>query len=248
VTQWITPGVVFPALPHYYLPVLEALGIDVWIAWWRMENEPPSSPLTRYMQSTPTHRLHLTEDYEHYWRADGLFKTIRHVRNRCRGLALEINAPGSAEWTIRNWEAKWRSDCAGADASLPDRLLAAEYLQDRGRYYTLTLWDHDSCAGGATMTAHGKDLVAGVSYRDPHYDRCGVGDRLIDLSCAFGAEHGFQMFDIGGGHEYKQHWARQEGEHWLFDLCPEPLFRAKQAVHWAREVTHAVVSRAGGHV
>jgi hypothetical protein len=240
VTQWITPGVVFPARPQYHLPTLEALGIDVWTAWWRVEHKPPTSQLIRQMDCTATHRLQLTEDYEKYWHETGLFKTIRHVRNRCRELTLESNAPGAAEWTIRNWEAKWRGDCACADASLPDRVLAAKYLQKRGQYYTLTLSDHGVRAGGATIAVHGKDLVAGVIYRDPHYDHHGIGDRLIELSFAFGAERGFQTFDMGGGHGYKKHWARQEGEHWLFELCPEPLFIAKQAAGWAREVKNAV--------
>lgn len=243
-TQWITPGVVFPACPGYHLPVLEALGVDVWVAWWRMESEPPPSLLTRCLQTTATYRLALTENYEQYWREDGWFKTVRHVRNRCRELAVEVNAPGATEWTIRQWAAKWHGDCADADAGLPDRLLAAEYLTKIGRYYTLTLADQGAWVGGVTMMAHGENLVARVIYRDPHYDRCGIGDRLIDLSFSFGAEHGFRKFDLGGGHDYKKHWAPQEGEHWLFDVCPESIYMAKQALHWAREATHTVISRA----
>ena len=245
VTQWATPGFIFPALPHYHLPALEALGIDVWVAWWRMQSPPPHSTQIRSMTTTQTYRLPLTGDYEHYWRENGYFKTVRRVRNRCRDLRLEINAPGAAEWTIRSWEAKWRGDCPIVDSSLPERLLVAEYLEKQGRHFTLTLADQGVRAGGATIMADGKNLVAGVSYRAPHYEHHGVGDRLIDLCFSFGAEHGFEVFDIGGGHEYKKHWARQDGEHYLFDICPEHVFRAKQATHWLREVRAAAVHQAG---
>jgi hypothetical protein len=248
VTQWIAPGALFPAMPGYCLPALEALRIDVWIAWWRMEQQPPPSRLIRFMESAPTYRLHLPEEFEEYWRENGYFKTIRRVRNRCRDLTLETNAPGSAEWTIRNWEARWRRDPAIADASLSDRLLAAEYLENRGQYHTLQLSDRGTPIGGATIMVHHKVLVAGVLYRDPNYDHYGVGDRLIDLSFTFAVENGFETFDIGGGHEYKKRWAKQEGERWLFDLCPEPLFRAKRAVNWTRGVRNRGRAGTGGHM
>ena len=163
-----------------------------------MEQQPPPSRLVRFMESAPTYRLHLSENFEEYWRENGYFKTIRRVRNRCRDLTLETNSPGSAEWTIRNWEAKWRRDPAIADAGLSDRLLAAKYLESRGQYYTLQLSDKGTPIGGATIMVHHKVLVAGVLYRDPNYDHYGVGDRLIDLSFSFAAANGFETFDIGG--------------------------------------------------
>jgi hypothetical protein len=236
VTQWIVPGTVSPAKPGYLIPALEATRSDVWVAWWRMGDPPPPSRLTRCLESTPTYRLHCSEDFERYWRDNGYFKTIRRIRNRCRDLILVINSPGSAEWIIRNWEARWRDSPTLADPSLADRILAAEYLENQGRYHTLLLLDGGTPAGGATMTVQHKDLIAGVLYREPQYHRFGVGDRLIDLSFTFAAENGFETFDIGGGHDYKKHWARQEGERWWFNLCPEPLFRAKQIVKWARRL------------
>lgn len=236
ITQWIIPGVVFPAEPAYIMPTIEALGVDIWVAWWRMANPPSPSQQIRYIESAPVYRISLKENFEQYWRDNGFFKTIRRVRNRCRDLTLAINAPGTAEWTVRNWEAKWRENPAIVDTSLPARLVTAEYLSQRGKYYTLSLSDGDKLAAGASIMVHGKDLVAGVFYRDPDYHHHGVGDRLIDLSFAFGVENGFETIDLGGGHDYKKHWAKPDGERWFFNACPELLYRAKQVTNWMRDV------------
>jgi CelD/BcsL family acetyltransferase involved in cellulose biosynthesis len=87
---------------------------------------------------------------------------------------------------------------------------------------------------------HHNDLVAGVIYREPEYDWYGVGVRLIDLVFSFAAEKGFETMDLGGGHDYKQKWAPQEGERWQFNVCPEYLYRAKQVVNWGRTVRQKV--------
>jgi GNAT superfamily N-acetyltransferase len=235
-TQWIIPGLVFPAKPEFIIPALEAIGRDVWVAWWRMAEPPSQSSLIRYLESTPTYRMHFSEDFEQYWRDNRYFKTIRRVRNRCRNYNLKVNFPGSEEWIIKKWEARWRKEFAVMDPSLPDRIVAAKYLAGYNLYFSLTLFDEEAPIGGATMTVQGNHLVAGVLYREPQYHRDGVGDRLIDLSFSFAAEHGFECFDIGGGHKYKKNWARQEGEHWLFNICPASLYRMKQMTRWARKL------------
>jgi hypothetical protein len=235
VMQWIIPGEPFPSKPGYLMRALEALNREIWVAWWRAENPPPSGHLTRYMESTPTYRMSCQEDIEQFWRANGYYKTIRRVRNRCKDYTVRINEPGSAEWTIKRWEEKWRADFADVDPSLSDRILAANYLEAIGRYYTVSLFDRDVLIGGATMTVHKKDIVAGVLYFDPPYRKDGVGDRLIDLSFSLAIENDFEIFDIGGGHEYKKHWAKQDGERWWFHICPEPLYRVREFIQWGRK-------------
>jgi hypothetical protein len=236
ITQWIIPGVVFPARPGYLIPALESLGVEVWVAWWRMESPPPASRLTRCLTSTLTHRMRCADDFEGYWRETKHFKNVRNMRNRCQGFTLAVNSPGSAEWTIRNWEANWRNDPTIVAPGLPERIVAAQYLENQGRHYTLLLLDLSTPIAGATMTVHHNDLVAGVIYREPEYDRYGVGIRLLDLTFSFAAESGFETYDLGGKHDYKKNWAPQAGEHWLFNICPEPLFRAKQAANWTRQI------------
>jgi GNAT superfamily N-acetyltransferase len=236
VMQWIIPGEPFPAKPGYLMRVLDALNTEVWVAWWRIEIPPPSSHLMRYIDSTPTYRLDCSDNFEQYWRDNHYFKTIRRVRNRCKDFRSAINLEGTAEWTIKNWEEKWRVNPSMMDPSLPDRILAAKYLENQGRYFTISLFNQDTLIGGATVTVQKEDLVAGVLYYEPEYRRHGLGDRLIDLSFSFAAEKGFKTFDIGGGHEYKKHWAKQDGERWWIHICPEPLYRVRSLADWTRRV------------
>jgi hypothetical protein len=230
VMQWIVPGEPFPSKSGYSMRAMEALNMEVWVAWWRVENPPPSSLLVRYLESTPTYRMHASDNLEDYWRETGQFKTIRRIRNRCKDLTLFFNKPGYAEWTIRNWEAKWRQMGVMPDPSLADRILAANYLEASKRYYTFTLFDGEIPAGAATMMAHRNDLVAGVLYYEPQYRKLGIGNRLIDIFFSFGVENGFETIDIGGGHEYKKNWAPQSGQRWWFHICPEPLYRIREVV------------------
>jgi hypothetical protein len=235
ITQWIIPGAVFPAKPDYIFPTLEALKIDISIAWWRIKEKPSFSPIMRHIESTPTYRMRCSDDIEQYWRDNGYFKTIRRMRNRCKDFTFVINSPDAAEWTIRNWEEKWRTNPEIRNPSLQDRILAAKYLEQRGQFFTLMLLDQDNPIGGATVLVQNKVLVAGVLYSEPSYRQNGVGIRLIDLCFTFAIEKGFEVIDIGGGHDYKENWAIQEGERWWFNLCPEPLYKIKQIARWFRQ-------------
>ncbi|NLO27798.1 MAG: GNAT family N-acetyltransferase [Actinobacteria bacterium] len=228
VTQWLVPGIVVPARPGYLMPALESLRSDVFVAWWRVEGPPPPSRMMRHLERTPVHRMRCSEDFEGYWREAKYFKTVQHKRNRCRDFALAVNSPGAARWVIENWDAKWHDPPGTVGSSIPDRILAVEYLEELGKHHTLQLFDGERPVAGTTNTVHGNDLVAGVSCRDPDYDWHGVGVRIIDLVFSFAAEQGFDTMDIGGGHAYKKHWAPQEGARWQFNICPSSLYRAKQ--------------------
>ena len=234
ITQWILPGTVFPVKPDYLIPSLEAIGSEVWVAWWRMESSPPPSRMMRCLESTPTYRLHFSADYESYWRESGHWNTVRRCRKRCSDFTLVVNAPGSAEWTIANWEAHWRTDPTVVDPSVSDRIVAAKYLENQGRHYSFWLLDQQRPVAGHTFIRHHNDLVWQVTYRDPSYDWHGAGTRLMDLAFSWAALAGFQTIDMGGQHEYKIRWAPEEGERWWFSVCPEPLYSIKQAVNWAR--------------
>lgn len=242
VTQWIVPGGLYPAKPGYQVSALTALQVDVWVGWWRMERPPPPSPLIRYSESKPTYRMRCAEDHEAYWRQTSHFKTVRQNRNRCSKFALAVNPPGGAEWVINRWGAKWQTNPLYPDPSLSDRIVAAKYLEKHGRYFSLLLLDQENPIGGATLSVHQKDLVAGVLYRDPEYESYGVGGRLIDLSFAFASESSFETLDIGGLEGYKKYWAPEAGARWWFNLCPEPLFRVKQISERVRHVRGKAMS------
>jgi GNAT superfamily N-acetyltransferase len=245
VTQWIVPGSPFPARPGYIMASLEALETDVWVAWWRMGDLPQQGSMTRFLESAPTYRIHLSADYEQYWRQNGNFKNIRNVRNRCRDFTLAINSTGAAEWVIKNWDSKWRSNQVNNNPTLSDRILAVNYLENLGKHYTLLLLDQDKPIGGTTNTVHCHDLVAGVLYRNPEYDRQGVGTYLLDLVVSFAAEKGFATMDLGGGHNYKQKWAPPEGMRWQLNICPEHIFRTKQIINWVSGIRKQLIGGKG---
>lgn len=236
VTQWLIPGLVFPACSGFMAKALETLGMELRVAWWRMAVPPPQSRWIRYSEFTPTYRLRCADNFERYWRETGHFKNVRNYRNRCRNFTFVVNSPGSAEWVMKNWEATWLAPQARCDSSLADRILAANYLAAQNKHYTFLLLDQGRPIGGATVTLQGNTLVAGVYYRVPEYESYGVGIRLIDLTFSFATENGIEWVDIGGGHEYKKRWAPQHGEHWQFTICPPPLYRARQLAAWGRKL------------
>lgn len=238
VTQYIIPGVVFPVQPGYLIRVLEALGVDVWVAWWRMENPPPSSRWMRFMKSSAVYRVRCSDDFEHYWRQSGHWNTVQKCRKRCRDFTFAINTPGAAEWVIRNWGKTWEID----PANVSDRLVAAKYLENQGRHYSFLLLDQDKPVVGHSFISHCNDFVWQITYRDPAYDWYGVGTRLMDLVFHWTAEVGFATLDLGGEHDYKIRWAPQDGQKLEFNICPEYLFQAKQVVNWARIVGRKVVN------
>lgn len=240
VTQWLVPGMVFPAQNGYLMPALQALRSDIRVAWWRM-NEPP--PVVRGMSTpipTPVYRMSCSEDFELYWRKTKHFKTVQNKRNRCRDFSHAINTLGSARWVITNWHARWYEPSVDENGSLSDRILVAEYLETIGKHYTVMLFDGSKPIAGATNTVHGSDLVAGVIHRETEYDWFGVGDRVIDLVFSFAAERGFSILDIGGGHSYKKHWAPQQGERWSFNICPAEKRLAKWIYNHGSALRHKI--------
>jgi len=228
VTQWIVPGVLFPVRDGYLARVLPALGLEMHIAWWRWQEPPPQIKCLRNAISEPTFGISLTEDFEQYWRKTSHLRNVRTYRNRCKDFELKVNSPGGVEWTIRNWEMKWRSQGIAEKPDLAERLLVADYLQKKRFYYSLVLFDRDEPIAGGTLISHRNQVVAQCSYSNPKYDWHGVMTRHIDLTFVWAKDMGFDRIDLGGSHDYKQKWAPQNGEKWKFDICPENILLQKQ--------------------
>lgn len=239
VPTWMIPGAVFPAKPGYLVPALEALGVEVSVAWRRMDSPPPSNKLLRDLKTTPFRMIRFSDEYERYWRDNGHFKTVSNKRNRCRKFNVAINSPGSAEWTIKRAAEKWRDDSAKTSRAMPewaesDWILVADYWEKRKCHYTITLLDQGTLIGGASFMVHRNDAIGGLIYREPSYEWYGIGIRLLDLAISFSAELGLETIDFGGDADYKRHWAPEAGNLWHFKICPEALFRAKQLKSWMR--------------
>jgi GNAT superfamily N-acetyltransferase len=220
VTTWIIPGVVFPARSGYLIPELEALKVDLRLAWWRIDSPPSPGQWMRSLKRTPTRGIRCADDLELYWRKSGHLNTVRQCRKRCRDFTLTINAPGAAEWTIRHWGERWGSHPDG----VTDRIVNARYLENRGRYYSFLLLDADKPVVGHGFSLHRRDLVWRATYRDRAYDRIGVGTDLLDLAFHWAAEAGLEKIDLDVASHSKTRWAPQDGQVLEFVTCPEHLW------------------------
>ena len=221
VTQWIVPGVLFPAKDGYIFRVLAALGLDVSVALWRWQVLPPPMGWMTDITVTPTYGMSCSEDFEAYWRKSSLLRNIRTHRNRCKGFDLKINNPNSSGLIIKNWDQKWHACQEGSHSpDIAERLLAAEYLQERGLHYSLLLLDRDEPVAGITFLIHRNEAVSHHTYRNPQYDWHGVMTRVWDLSFHWAREMGFDGIDLGGSFDYKKPWAPERGEKWEFTVRP----------------------------
>jgi oligoribonuclease (3'-5' exoribonuclease) len=232
--QWLLPGAIFPVKPGYFIRTLEVLGLDLWIGFWRWNSPPQCSKLIRYYEDTSTYGIDCRFDYESYWREVGHYKNIRLRRNRCNKFKFVVNVSGTLEWTIKNWERKWRMNPNIESSNLEDQLFIARYLNKIGQYIVFSLLDQDEIIAGATLMVQGKDLVAGVNFRKPEYDWYGVGIYLLDQIFQWASTSGYRNLDIGGLHSYKEKWAPKIGHRYVFNICPEHLYLIRQGGKWLR--------------
>ena len=221
-TNWIVPGPPFPARRGWHLPALRALRRDVGVVWWPFVEGSLSPTDVEDLRVVPTRRMDLRTDFDAYWRKTGLLRNIRNSRKRCAGLSVEVDAPGAAEWIIRNAELRWRFDPTAELRGLQDRLIAAAHLEGLGRHHTLTLHDGDEPVSGATVLVHDRGLVGQHTFRRSEYDRLGVGVRIFDASFHWAAANEYEYYDIGGADygDYKKRWAPEDGLKASFRVRP----------------------------
>jgi hypothetical protein len=236
VTQWIVPGVLFPIREGYMPRVLAALDLQVQIAWWRWNEPPPNMDCIGRMRMTPTRGMSCSEDFEHYWRRSGHMKTIQKARNRCKGFELRADTPNASEWTIRNWDARWRPRGMGGSPDLAERLLVARRLEERGLHHTLLLCDKDEPAAGTTLIVDRNEVVAHCNYRNPKYDWHSAMNRLEELMFYWAKERGFTKIDVGGSFDYKEKWAPEDGRKWEFTVCPAYVLCERRISVFAEKV------------
>jgi GNAT superfamily N-acetyltransferase len=190
------------------------------------------------MELTPVYQMRCSEDFEEYWRQSGHWNTVQRSRKRCRDFSFAVNKPGAAEWIIKNWGPTWEQK----PIVMQDSILVAKYLETQGLHYSFILHDQDKPVAAHTFMLQGNDLVWAITYRDPAYDSYGVGTRLMDLAFHWAKDAGFKTIDLGGRHDYKIRWAPKASELWLFNVCPEPIFRVKQAIDLARRASRKVTN------
>lgn len=233
ICNWHAPGPVFPSQDGYLIEGLKALRLEIPLAWWRM-GTPPSQRGIRSIETSDTYRLDLSTDPQEHWRKTDYLRTIRNIRNRCKGFTYEINRPGAAEWVVRNWSRKWglNEDHAGIE----DRVRVAEWLEAHGLHLTVTLHDGSDIVGGSSNFIHGGELVAGVIYHEERYRSKGAGVRLIDLAFEVAMQRNLRAFDLGGKADYKRKWAPASGTRSSLIVAPRYLYYGRRAVGLARNL------------
>jgi GNAT superfamily N-acetyltransferase len=229
VTQWILPGFLFPVREGCIGRVLAALGCELHIGWWRWKMSPPEISGMRDATATPTHGMLCSDDFEQYWRKNGNWKDVRLYRNRCKGFEMRLDEPGSLEFTIRHWEARWRPSNVTVMPDLEDRVIVATSLERLGFSHTLSLFDEDRMVASLSFTIHNNEAVAHYNYRNPEYNWHGVMTRLIEAGFYWARDRGFRKVDLGGSFEYKAKWAPENGEKWEFTVCPGYMKIGNQA-------------------
>ena len=216
VTSWVVPGVVFPVVENQLVPVLMALREPVIVTWWRQPEPPPTHDRIEVLETVATRRIECRGDHETHWVKSKLMKSVRRARRRCEHMNVEVNRPGAAEWTIRNWGRRWAPPGMEILPDTADRVAVAEYWEPRGRHFVISLVDGDRIIASAIVFAHGNHVVGMAFHRESSFDHLQVSTRLIDAVHQWASETGFEKLDIGGGHDYKRRWAPEEGEHHQF--------------------------------
>jgi ribosomal protein S18 acetylase RimI-like enzyme len=238
--QGVIPAYVAPARDGYLIPALKALQVDVRIGDWPAP--PPKSARARNAAAVPVFSIDCQSDYEAYWRKSHYMETIRDARKRTEAMTFGVDRPGSAALTIANWAEKWQDHPDQQTITASDLAVAAEYCEPRNQWHSFLLLDGDVPVAGMTGPVRGDHLVLTVSFRDPSYDRRGVGVRILDLIVQWAAAQGFAKVELGGWYGYKAKWAPQDGEHWDLRICPLRQHLREQVAWKARAVPEKLMA------
>lgn len=216
VTHYIVPGAVLPTQPGRLLDAVAGLGVTVKLGFWRQEKEPEEHDAVRSYWSDPTFGMDVEDDWEAYWRKTGRLHAIRAARKKCGGFSVAVNQPGAAKFVIREWGKTW----GVSEGELLDRIAVAEYLEAAGRHVSILLTDHDHQVGGATYLIHDGELVAGVYFRNPAYNRFDVGTYILYLTFEMASKFKLTGVDLGGGGQaYKHRYAPMRSEKHEMRVC-----------------------------
>jgi GNAT superfamily N-acetyltransferase len=229
VTNYLTPASLFPVDPNCIHHVPALIGVNLTLAGWHLPLPAQEFLDARSLAFRPTFKMDCSQDIERYWQQQGQLRAIKRSRKRCSSFKIEVNAPESLDWTIKNWHSKYK------ESRLGDRLLVARYLHDQGRMYTISAKDDEKLIAAEALLVYRDELIFQYNYRDPQYDWYGIGNRLLDHCFQWASEMGFKKLDLGGfSPEYKKRWAPQDGEIWVARICPE-LAHLKEVVRgWPR--------------
>lgn len=194
---------------------LRSLGVPVRIDYWPAELPHDAQRVNWDTQ----HRLRPGADYQQYWKERGRWKGIREARNRTRDFEFEVDADDSCAWTLRRWNEKWHKSNGLALPSVEPQIAAWKVLFESGASHAFRLMDGANAAAGIVGIVLEDQLVLTYNYRDPAYDWHGAGNRLMELVVEWTLAQGLAI-NFGGGFEYKDKWAPEDGGYWQFSMWP----------------------------
>jgi hypothetical protein len=248
VTDLVVPRAVAPAVPGRLFDAIRALKVYVRIADW--EGPLPEGRIYA-LEQRPAWRVPTRVDLDALWKRNGTtnMDTLRKARNRCHRLGkveLEIDQPGAAEWTIRNWAGKWEHHDYGLTTATEDVLAAATWLFERGRYRAFRLLIDGQPVAGVNFSVQGNVAYAQNSYREPALAKSGIGVHLDELIYRWAQTSPYDYVDLGCGDDYRGRWGELTGKRSDFVIAPPHLYAARQLLQFVRHVPARVVPHATG--
>jgi len=232
IPQGVVPHALAVARDEHLFPALASLKVNLRIPYWQQDQPPPRC--ARDVIEIPVHKMDCTVSMEPYWRTTGHLKTIKSARNRTRGFTLEVDAPGAAEWTIKQWADRWGVNRLQTTSTTPDLLVAARFDQSRGRYHSFRLMDGDNPVAGCTFVVYKRELSLVRTIYRLEYNLASPGHRLLELVHDWARIAGYSQIDIGGGQHYKAKTAPESGILSGFNICPLHIAIARQSRSVAR--------------
>ena len=227
VTNWMIPGFIGATSdPRDILPAFAQSHREVFVAWWRMP-VPPAGPAIQEMRAVDTHELQLA-DRDKFWRQGRTMKNIRHARSKCADLEITINEPGGAEWVIRSAATKWNGSSAASTLETNLRIEIARALEPTGKHVTFVLRDGDRRLAGTTNIIDGDTIVGVGLYRDESVGSLPTGVRVMAEVFDYADGHGFVSVDMGGGYDYKSHWAPASGTRYDVVVAPRAVYSGRR--------------------
>lgn len=211
--------VAYQALPRVIAPAsspaalgraLHALGIEVRIEAGLKADVADLRPRTFWSQER--WQVDLQSDYEALWTRQHR-KNVRRTRKRCdEFMRLRIDDEGDLEWSCAQWNRIWGSNDADETVATEDRLrfwrafMKRQTTESPIQFHTLHLLDGDRRTAGVVLMCQDDAVLGQCIVRDPEYDDCAAGVRIMDLAIQWSASVGLRWFDLGGGNTYKRLW------------------------------------------
>jgi Acetyltransferase (GNAT) domain len=225
------PGTPIACVPDQLGRVLRGLGREVRIGSLYRD---PSDLHPLVTRSYQRYGADLRGDYEAHWPHRGGMNYLA-ARKKTVGFDVRIDHPGDLEWTVNRWAEFWRDNETGEVASAPDRLAVWGHLQGVRTHSVMLAKDDQPVAGCVHFCVDGV-VKFECTGRDLAFEKQRVGTRVLDVSFEWAKQAGYDIFDMGGGADYKHWWAPPYATSYEAVFVPPLVQRVNRFAHRARSL------------